>query len=378
MKYERYKSLLDLGKITSSNNFLKNKSKNIRLKLGYNPIDGSIKLLKKNAYRHIKASHFIKNNEPEFHLKDVCKNIKSIAKKQKLTFKKIFGLSYKDKPLVNLITKKTKIKKFSLNHFFKKLEKKINTEKLLFHFENLKLSNIKKKEKFDILILRHIWEHVFDQRSFLKKISHATHNQTLFYFEVPDSEKMIKKFDYSMIWEEHMYYYSKISLMNSLHNHNFKILKFLRYKQKYEDILCVVATKNHNLNKEKIKKDKRLVRLSINYGKKFFFLKRYYKKKFKEISLKGNLFAYGASHMLNVFINIFNLENFLSLIIDDNKIKQNNYMFYNNLKIYSFQHLKKNYIKNCLLAVNPESSSKLKKKITYLKKKKIKIFSIFQ
>ena len=82
--------------------------------------------------------------------------------------------------------------------------------------------------------------------------------------------------------------------------------------------------------------------------------------------------------MLNIFVNVFNLEKYISFIIDDNLKKQNNYMFINKLKIYGFKHLKKTQADYCLLGVNPEISKKLKKKIQFIKKKNIKVFSIFK
>jgi len=109
--YNIYKPLLNLGKITSSNNFFKNKKKNISLRLAYNLYDGSIKLIDNITYNKLKPSHKIKQNEPEFHLKDITKIIFKILNKGSFVPQNIYGLSYKDKPLIDLILKKKKIKK---------------------------------------------------------------------------------------------------------------------------------------------------------------------------------------------------------------------------------------------------------------------------
>jgi|LakMenEpi03Aug12_release.lakeMendotaPanAssembly.Ray.scaffolds.fasta_scaffold309015_1 hypothetical protein len=375
--YNLYKPLLNLGKITSSNNFFKNKKKNIPLRLSYNLYDGSIKLIDNIAYNKLKPSHKIKQNEPEFHLKDIAKIIFKILNKKSLAPKNIFGLSYKDKPLIDLVLKKKKLKKYNSNFFFKDIKKNTGTLELLNRFSE-KLNIIKKPEKFDIIIMRHIWEHIFNHKSFLNNFLEFTDDKTIFYFEIPDSKKMIKKLDYSMIWEEHNHYYTKESFLNSLRFHNFRVIKIKKYKQKYEDILSVIAIKNNKNNKINIKKNNQLLNLTIEYGKKFPIIKKEIQEKFKEISFNNKIFTYGASHMLNVFINIFNLEKYISFIIDDNLKKQNNYMFINKLKIYDFRYLENNKADYCLLGVNAESNKNLKKKIKFIKQKNIKVFSIFK
>ena len=68
-------------------------------------------------------------------------------------------------------------------------------------------------------------------------------SDALYYFEVPDCEKLIKNNDYLMIWEEHLTYYFKSTLIHFLKSKGFKILKFVKVKQKHEDLLCVIILK---------------------------------------------------------------------------------------------------------------------------------------
>jgi hypothetical protein len=68
--------ILDLKKVTSSNNFFPNKKKNINLKLGVNLKTGTLRLIKKNNINLIKTPHnWLKNKEPEFHIKIIAKKI---------------------------------------------------------------------------------------------------------------------------------------------------------------------------------------------------------------------------------------------------------------------------------------------------------------
>ena len=77
--------ILDLKKVTSSNNFFPNKKKNINLKLGVNLKTGTLRLIKKNNINLIKTPHnWLKNKEPEFHIKIIAKKIISLVKQDEI------------------------------------------------------------------------------------------------------------------------------------------------------------------------------------------------------------------------------------------------------------------------------------------------------
>ena len=81
--------------------------------------------------------------------------------------------------------------------------------------------------------------------------------------------------------------------------------------------------------------------------------------------------------MLNTYINIFNLEKYVSFILDDNKVKQNKFMFRNSIKIFPFSKVLKKFPKFCVLSINP-SNKKVINKISVLKANGVKIKNIFK
>ena len=95
------------------------------------------------------------------------------------------------------------------------------------------------------------------------------------------------------------------------------------------------------------------------------------------MSKKGEIVFFGASHMLNTYVNLFNLEDYVSYVVDDNKIKQNKFMFKNKTKIFPFSKVLKKIPKFCILSINP-SNKNIIKKISVLKANGVKIKSIFK
>lgn len=372
--------LLDFKKITSSNNFKKNKIKNVPIKLGLDLRTGTLKLIKRINFDLIKSPHkWLLYNEPEFHLDKVSLLIFKILKKK---INNILCITYKDfslaKRVKRLLNNKS-IEIFSAEKLFNN-NKKTCIQNILENIVNFSHKNNNNSKVCDIIFVRHVWEHVLNQKKFLKNLFLFANSDTIFYFEVPDCEKLIKKFDYTMIWEEHIYYYTKKTFLYSLRSNSFRIIKFLRFKQNYEDILCAVAVRDKNKlsqNPYNPFSNKSEIVLAKKYAFKFNFFKKHFKKKIIKISQKGDIVVYGASHMFNIFFNIFEIEKFIKYIVDDNTYKQNKFMLERNVVIKDFNYLKRNPPKSCIIAINPMSNVKFQSKLNFLKKNNIKLFSIF-
>jgi predicted SAM-dependent methyltransferase len=372
--------LIDLKKITSSNNFKKNKIKNVPIKLGLDLNSGTLKLIKRISFDLIKTPHrWLLYNEPEFHLDKVSLTIFKILKKK---INNVLCITYKDFSLakrIKILLDNKSIKIFSAEKLFNN-NKKTCIQNILENIVNFSYKKKNNSEVCDIIFIRHVWEHVFNQKKFLKNLFMFTNLDTIFYFEVPDCEKLIKKFDYTMIWEEHIYYYTQKTFLYSLRSNGFRIIKFLKFKQNYEDILCAVAVRDKyklSQNLSSPLSNKKEILLAKKYAFRFNFFKKYFKKKIVKISQTGDIAVYGASHMFNIFFNIFKIEKFIKYIVDDNKYKQNKFMLQRNVVIKDFNYLKRNPPKSCIIAINPMSSVKFKSKLNFLKKNNIKLFSIF-
>ena len=366
---KNFEYFYDFGKVTASNQYNKNKKKNINFKLIRNKFDGTLKFKNKIEFSKIKPTDKIFFNEPDFHLETLASYLKD------LTFNKVVGMTYKDFPLVDLVIGK---KNFS-NKFKISISKMLNLnlkespETVLEKFTKC-TSKLEKKEK-SLIIFRHIWEHVFDHKNLLKKTFNHFSKESIFLIEVPCSEYQIKNLDYTMLWEEHVYYFNKKGFINTLTDAKMRVKKFFKFKNFHEDILCAVCVYDESLKSKNIK-SRKMVNFTSRYKNKFLEIKKNTKSSFFK-KFKEGLVCYGASHMLNTFVNIFELEKFITLVIDDNPAKNNKFMFINKVKIKNFSYLKKNLKRNCLFFVNTDNSKSLKTKINFLKKNNINVSSIY-
>lgn len=356
----------NFGKISSSSNFSKKNPKSLSLKFFRNKFDGTLKLYKQFKPLETKPLKGLFFKEPEFHLKFISKKLNKYKKS------KVFAFTYKDKSLSELCAKKVNIlylsKILKLNFFS-------NIDLIISKF--FKKSK-KRKNKIDsLIILRHVWEHISDHKRLISKIFNICDKNSILYIEVPDSMKQIKSYDYSILWEDHIYYYNKIGFINSLKSSNLEVLEFKKFNQEHEDIYCAICKYNKS-QKFKFFMDHQMIKYTDRFKKNFINLKKKINKKFFELSKSGETVFFGASHMLNTYANIFNLEKNVSYILDDNRLKQNKYMFENSVKIFPFSKVYKKFPKFCFLSINPSNKKEVIKKISILKANGVKIKSIFK
>ena len=86
------------------------------------------------------------------------------------------------------------------------------------------ISNQKINDKYDLVLARHIVEHTFNLNKFFNSLKKISNQNSIFYFEVPDVEKLLISKDYNLIWEDHTNYFTLDTFKNLLKKKNFKIL----------------------------------------------------------------------------------------------------------------------------------------------------------
>lgn len=370
--------IIGLKNINQSNNYNLKNIKKVHFNLTLKNNTGDLYLKNPSNFRNLISPHsWLKYNEPEDHIKKITQIYeKNFSVKNKF----VLGITYKDQSFINnLNINKIKYKKILDPIKDLKLKKNIGIECIQDKLSKIKKINFNLNKAPNLIIARHIWEHFYRQDRFVKLLKNIADENTLFYFEIPDCEKSIKNYDYSMIWEEHIHYYSMNTFISSLENFNFQIVKHGRYKYPYEDVLYAFfklknIKNNKNIKNKKINKD---IKNILSYGKKFKYVKKNLKDKFKKINQKGKIGIIGASHMANSVISFFGLENYINFIFDGNKNKIGFYYFKNRLKIKNIKDIIKTDCKYFIIAINPMHKRFIKDLTTKLRKNKKEVSFLF-
>jgi hypothetical protein len=221
---------------------------------------------------------------------------------------------------------------------------------------------ISRNGKADLLVIRHIWEHTYDQKVFAQALRELVHKDAYMLFEVPDCSNLIDSLDFTMPWEEHLYYYTPYTLEHSLQQHGFQIIDIKVIPYLYEhSIVALVRAQNSNHEKVEIEKNKlaEAIQKGVKYANGYIPRCKMILEKLKVESKKKKIVLFGAGHSAGAFINHYSLKKYIEYIVDDNERKQGLFMPKSGIPIAPSQSLYKNYSTLCLLSVNPVHEEKI-------------------
>ena len=303
--------------------------------------------------------------------------IKLLLKKKKLKKNlKILGMSVYDTTLLTYLKffgyKNSKL--FNINNDLRIKNKNAEKQEVIQNFLNKKNAELfsKKNGKYDLIVCSKLLEHSQNIKKVLDFLNIVLHDKGYLIIDVPDSTKSLSQGNISMIWEEHISYFTANTLKNVAYQNGFKVILQKRYPFKQEDNLIYLMEKKRSNSLTKLK----------DYTKPMVFKKQIYLHliKLKKIlkDLKDRQFKvaiYGGGHNSVAFINLYNIGQYIDCIVDDDKRKSNLFSIESNLPVKKLKDLNKKFKFAFFLGTSISSEEKIKKKLKEIKKSKI--FSIF-
>ena len=213
------------------------------------------------------------------------------------------------------------------------------------------ISNIiEKYKKVDLLIQRHSIEHVFHLKKFIKRACTLLSDDGIYLIEVPNASKSFINFDYTVIWDEHNYYFTEETINNLTLNTNFKILSLqnIQNKNSSEDILVIILQKISSKNYKHYTFENTLQHY-FKFVHNFNFFKFSINRFFKELKESYVTICFiGIGHHCSTFLHIFSLYSFVDQLIDQSNIKRGKYIPNIN-KMIKYSSFKENsFIINCI------------------------------
>lgn len=382
-KKSRFTEIINLGPQPISNRYSKKPSgycAKVKLILEQSNQTGIIRLKNPNNPKNLKPIvDWISYNEPEPHLDDFVKSvINKFYKNKKIV---VGGISSKDDSTLDrfksLGHKVWRIdEKKDLN-----LDKRSGIETIQDKLNTRKISKLNDRYPLaDFLVVRHIWEHVYNQKEFAKTLKNLIKEDGIIFIEIPDCRKLLKSNDITMVWEEHLFYYTSHTIRTSLNNQNLRVVhqKVAHYPTENSILLCLKNKKGKNKKKKSEKFLREELRIGKEFGKKYRYNKKYLKLLFDETLKKSiKIIIFGGGHLALAFIAYYDLYDYVECVMDDDKNKQNLYMPGTSIKIKSSDNLISYKNALILMTVNLTSENKLKNIIEKKTEGNISIKSIF-
>ena len=302
------------------------------------------------------------SNSKEFkkHMKDILE----IIKKQNLKNDTLVDIGCGQGDFLELVKKDRYFKYKGFDKTYKGNDKNIIKRYL----------SKKDKIKANILVLRHVLEHIKKPHLFLKVIKKIFGNITIF-IEVPDYDWIIKKNAFFDITYEHVNYFTPFSLL-SLFDGKY-ISKGKCFNGQYYYLITNLKYLSNKFEKNynsKNWKELNFYKLFPSFMKKLIELDEMSKNHNKVYvwgaATKGSMFILHCLRNKKVFQKIENA-------IDINKNKQEKYLPISNIKVISERKFFKKVKKNDLLIIsNPNYKKEILKQLLKNNAKNIKTVSL--
>lgn len=301
--------------------------------------------------------------EPEDHLDEL---VEKISKLQNINKKSIIGaFSFKDDTTLNRLNNIGFKNTWRIDPELdlKISEKIFSIETLQDHFNKNVYKNILlNHQKCDIFIARHVIEHSYDIIKFLNNSSDLINDNGYLILELPDCERAMIAGDCTILWEEHINYFTESSFKKFINRFNFEIIFWENFKYPLENSITVILKKaSPELSiLKKTKKDQEQKKLFEVFKERMFYTKSTIRSVLENFKKKiGPIALLGAGHLSSAFLSINEIDDIIEYVIDDNKNKDNMYMPNGRLKILNSDNLDSSKIKMCLLGANPQNHEKI-------------------
>ena len=301
--------------------------------------------------------------EPEDHLDELALFISKLNNINKTSV--IGAFSFKDDTTLNRLNKMGFINTWRINpELDLKIRDKICSVETFQSKFSRKISStiLYNKGKADIFIARHVIEHAYDIFEFVMTSQSLVKDNGYIVFELPDCERGMMEGDCTILWEEHINYFTETSFKNFVKGLGFEIVFWNNYNYPLESSITVIL-KNNSLKVDYLKNKKDTIEQQNIFKT---FKEKMYERKSKIYHLLfnfkkkiGPIAILGAGHLSSTFLSVNNLDNMIDFVIDDNPSKNNMYMPNGNLKIVNSKFLDKNKIKMCLIGANPQNHKKI-------------------
>ena len=230
--------------------------------------------------------------------------------------------------------------------------------------------------KFDLVICCRMLEHAHQTRDFVAKLKKLLNSGGRLLLEIPESSKSLLQGDVGMLWEEHTNYFTQHSIKRFATANSLTIEKTWVYEYPQEDALAVLL-KPDCRDLDRPEHMPRELGMCVGYTKK---LSNYVKASmlfFEELKRNyGEIVILGAGHRAIMFINLLQIADFISAVIDDDERKQGLFIPGTQIPIDASSRFSDGAIGACLFAIGIESEVRLMKMLDSRFDRSMKYYSI--
>ena len=209
----------------------------------------------------------------------------------------------------------------------------------------------------DVLLVRHVLEHSYDIHGLLRAARTLAKPGGYVMFEMPDCRKAFDRLDYTTVWEEHLFYFTPVTLRNAFAAAGFEVVFLDSFYSPQENILVAIVRpgeKPYTLPAAPAELNEELARTD-RFVREFPMTRHRIQSQLKTFARsRGKVAMLGAGHLSGAYINLYGLDEIMDCVADDNGKKQGLFMPGSQAPIVPPSDLVGRDIKLCLMSVRAE------------------------
>ena len=268
------------------------------------------------AWNEERSSLLSRSNEPEEHLDRIASIISNLKRNNILCF------SYKDESLVDRLIAMNPARDLRIETLYRDRDNKYFSYPEMESEENLIERIMSKKNKYDLIIMRHYIEHYVEFDEICNQLRDKLTDEGIIYLEIPDCQNYIDKNNPLFLWEEHKKYYTKSGFINNINRVGFEVIISEKHGHGIEPCICVLAQKANKRYGEKYNNANREIVAKLAKAQEDF--KHKWQKSFDK---HGNsIMLLGITHNSDRFIQITGTGERITKLLDNDKHKIGKYL----------------------------------------------------
>ncbi|MBT4769714.1 MAG: methyltransferase domain-containing protein [Rhodospirillaceae bacterium] len=219
--------------------------------------------------------------------------------------------------------------------------------------------------QFDLVVARQVLEHLLDIKEFFKCVDRVLSPDGMLFIDVPDFEPGFRQGDCSVIWEEHVSYFTRSVLDNLLCRYEFTSVASENFNFSGG---CLSLLARRSSVKEKVgatsESTQDLSELAGTFSGRIANYQNALEGALSRARKNGiSVVLYGTGCRANMLVNGLSLGHLIDYSVDDQKERQGMFLPGSRLPIHSSEKLQAEEGQVlCLLAVNNENEQKVSSK----------------
>ena len=217
------------------------------------------------------------------------------------------------------------------------------------------------KGRADVLIVRHVVEHAQDPATFVSALKRLVKPGGYLVIEVPDCAPALERGDYTMLWEEHVLYFTEALLRQAIACWRLSPISVLLYPYSHENSLVAVLRSTDATFPFMVPRTTDdVLAVGEGYAARFPAYRQAARDRLRAFRREvGDIALFGAGHLSCTWLNIVCAGHEVDFVVDDDHRKQGLLMPGSHAPILGSSQLIDRNVRLCLLGLNQEGERKV-------------------